>query len=69
MNINTKSTNKILLTIGIAIIVGALIWSISLNEAQRIVVIVGATLGIVNLLALSYFFNKNTNRRNRIRKR
>lgn len=62
MQINTKITNRILMVLGLLIIVAAAISCFFLNEAQRIVVLLGAGLGIVNLLGLSYFFNKNSGR-------
>ena len=63
MQINTKVTNKILMTLAVLIIVATVVSFFFLNEAQRIVVLIGATLGIINLLGLGYFFNKNAGRR------
>lgn len=63
MQINTKVTNKILMVLAVLIIVATVVSFFFLNEAQRIVVLIGAALGIVNLLGLGYFFNKNAGRR------
>lgn len=54
-----KNINRILLVLGVVIILAALISLFFLNDAQRMVVGLGAALGIVNLLGLAYFFNKN----------
>lgn len=63
MQINTKVTNKILMVLAVLIIVATVVSFFFLNEAQRIVVLIGAALGIINLLGLGYFFNKNEGRR------
>ena len=63
MQINTKVTNKILMVLAVLIIVATVVSFFFLNEAQRIVVLIGAALGIINLLDLGYFFNKNAGRR------
>ncbi len=63
MQINTKVTNKILMALAVLIIVATVVSFFFLNEAQRIVVLIGAALGIINLLGLGYFFNKNAGRR------
>ena len=63
MQINTKVTNKILMVLAVLIIVATVVSFFFLNEAQRIVVLIGAALGIINLLGLGYFFNKNAGRR------
>lgn len=63
MQINTKVTNKILMTLAVLIIVATVVSFFFLNEAQRIVVLIGAALGIINLLGLGFFFNKNAGRR------
>ena len=63
MQINTKVTNKILMTLAVLIIVATVVSFFFLNEAQRIVVLIGAALGIINLLGLGYFFYKNSGRR------
>ncbi len=65
MQINTKVTNKILMVLAVLIIVATVVSFFFLNEAQRIVVLIGAALGIINLLGLGYFFNKNAGRRTR----
>ena len=53
MQINTKVTNKILMTLAVLIIVATVVSFFFLNEAQRIVVLIGAALGIINLLVLA----------------
>ena len=63
MQINTKVTNKILMVLAVLIIVATVVSFFFRNEAQRIVVLIGAALGIINLLGLGYFFNKNAGRR------
>ena len=63
MQINTKVTNKILMVLAVLIIVATVVSFFFLNEGQRIVVLIGAALGIINLLGLGYFFNKNAGRR------
>ena len=63
MQINTKVTNKILMVLAVLIIVATVVSFFFLNEAQRIVVLIGAALGIINLLGLGYFFNQNAGRR------
>lgn len=63
MQINTKVTNKILMVLAVLITVATVVSFFFLNEAQRIVVLIGAALGIINLLGLGYFFNKNAGRR------
>ena len=63
MQINTKVTNKILMVLAVLIIVATVVSFFFLNEAQRIVVLIGAALGIINLLGLGYSFNKNAGRR------
>lgn len=63
MQINTKVTNKILMVLAVLIIIATVVSFFFLNEAQRIVVLIGAALGIINLLGLGYFFNKNAGRR------
>ena len=63
MQINTKVTNKILMVLAVLIIVATVVSFFFLNEAQRIVVLIGAALGIINLLGVGYFFNKNAGRR------
>lgn len=54
-----KNINRILLALGVVIVLAALISLFFLNDPQRIVVGIGAALGLVNLLGLAYFFNKN----------
>ncbi len=59
MKINVKQTNRILWILGIVMVVAGGVWCIFLNEAQRIIVGIGLALAIINLLGLSYFFNRN----------
>ena len=49
------------------IIIAALISLLFLNEAQRMIVGMGAGLGIINLLGLLYFVNKNGDGRSKPR--
>lgn len=63
MQLNTRLTNRILLVLALVILVGGGVWCIFLNEAQRIIVGIGMALGLVNLLGLGYFFNKNMSKR------
>lgn len=63
MQLDTKVTNRILMLIALVMLVGGAIWCIFLNDAQRIIVAIGVALGIVNLLGLGYFFNKNMSKR------
>lgn len=67
MQINVQKINRMLWIIGIVIVVAAGVAYFFLNEAQRYVVGVGLVLGLLNLLGLSFFFNKN-NRQNRRRR-
>lgn len=50
---------KIIIALIVLIIIAALISLFFLNEAQRMIVGMGAGLGIINLLGLLYFVNKN----------
>lgn len=54
-----EKTNRMLIILGVLIVVAAAISLFFLNEAQRLVVIIGAGLGILNLLVLAFFVNKN----------
>lgn len=63
MQLNSNKVNNILRILALVIIVGAVVSYFFLNDAQRIVVGIGAVLALVNLLGLGYFFNKNTGRR------
>lgn len=60
MKLNVRRTNQFLKLLALLIVLAALISLIWLNDAQRIVVGIGAGLGLINLLGLAYFFNKNT---------
>ncbi len=59
MKINLTLTNRILGVLSIVIVVAVVIAYPLLNEAQGYVVLVGGGLGLLNLLGLYYFFNKN----------
>ena len=50
---------KIIIALIVLIIIAALISLFFLNEAQRMIVGMGAGLGIINLLGLLYFVTKN----------
>ena len=50
---------KIIIALIVLIIIAALLSLFFLNEAQRMIVGMGAGLGIINLLGLLYFVNKN----------
>lgn len=63
MRIDIKKTNRILMILAVLIIVAGGVACFFLNEAQRIVVAIGVALGVVNLLGLGYFFNKNLSTR------
>lgn len=67
MQINIQKINRMLWIIGIVIVVAAGVAYFFLNEAQRYVVGVGLVLGVLNLLGLSYFFNKNSGQHRRHR--
>lgn len=58
-----KNINRMLLILGVVIILVSFVSMIWLNEAQRLVVLIGAGLGILNLLGLAFFVYKNANRR------
>lgn len=58
-----KNINRMLLILGVVIVLVSFVSMIWLNEAQRLVVLIGAGLGILNLLGLAFFVNKNANRR------
>ncbi len=59
MKVNLKVTYRILWAIAIVIVVGGAVWSIFLNEAQRIVVGAGVVLGLLNLFFIGKFFQRN----------
>lgn len=50
---------KIIIALIVLIIIATLISLFFLGEAQRMIVGMGAGLGIINLLGLLYFVNKN----------
>ena len=51
---------KIIIALIVLIIIAALISLFFLNEAQRMIVGMGAGLGIINLLGLLYFVNRSS---------
>lgn len=59
MKINLEKTNRIISVLIILVIAAGAISAIFLNEAQRIIVGIGVVLGVLNLLGMRYFFNKN----------
>ncbi len=63
MKINIQKINKIITALIILIIVCAGVACFWLNEAQRIVVGIGAFFAVINLLGMRFFFNKNNKRR------
>ncbi len=63
MKINIEKINRIITILIILIVISAGIACIWLNEAQRIVVGIGAFFAIINLLGMRFFFNKNNKRR------
>ena len=58
---------KIIIALIVLIIIAALISLFFLNEAQRMIVGMGAGLGIITLLGLLYFVNKNGDGRSKPR--
>lgn len=64
MKINLEKTNRIISILIVLVIVAGAISAIFLNEVQRIIVGVGVVLGVLNLLGVRYFFNKNNRPRN-----
>jgi hypothetical protein len=58
---------KIIIALIVLIIIAALISLFFLGEAQRMIVGMGAGLGIINLLGLLYFVNKNGDGRSKPR--
>ena len=55
-----KTIKKVILVLIVLVIVAALVSLPFLNEAQRMIVAMGAGLGILNLLGLLFFLNKNS---------
>ena len=55
-----KTIKKVILVLIVLVIVAALISLPFLNEAQRMIVAMGAGLGVLNLLGLLFFLNKNS---------
>ena len=58
---------KIIIALIVLIIIAALISLFFLGEAQRMIVGMGAGLGVINLLGLLYFVNKNGDGRSKPR--
>ena len=55
-----KTIKKVILVLIVLVIVAALVSLPFLNEAQRMIVAMGAGLGVLNLLGLLFFRNKNS---------
>ena len=55
-----KTIKKVILVLIVLVIVAALVSLPVLNEAQRMIVAMGAGLGVLNLLGLLFFLNKNS---------
>ena len=55
-----KTIKRVILVLIVLVIVAALVSLPFLNEAQRMIVAMGAGLGVLNLLGLLFFLNKNS---------
>ena len=55
-----KTIKKVILVLIVLVIVTAMVSLPFLNEAQRMIVAMGAGLGVLNLLGLLFFLNKNS---------
>ena len=55
-----KTIKKVIPVLIVLVIVAALVSLPFLNEAQRMIVAMGAGLGVLNLLGLLFFLNKNS---------
>ena len=55
-----KTIKKVILVLIVLVIVAALVSLPFLNGAQRMIVAMGAGLGVLNLLGLLFFLNKNS---------
>ena len=55
-----KTIKKVILVLIVLVIVAALVSLPFLNEAQRMIVAMGAGLGVLNLLGILFFLNKNS---------
>ena len=55
-----KTIKKVILVLIVLVIVAALVSLPFLNEAQRMIVAMGAGLGVLNLLGLLFFLNKHS---------
>ncbi len=62
MKINVKKINQIILTLIVLIILAGTISLYWLNDAQKVVVAIGVGFGVLNLLGMFFFFNKNKGR-------
>ena len=54
-----KTIKKVILVLIVLVIVAALVSLPFLNEAQRMIVAMGAGLGVLNLLGLLFFLTQN----------
>lgn len=57
---NIKVIKKVILVLMVLVVVAAVVSLPFLNEAQRMIVGMGAGLGLVNLLGLLFFLSKNS---------
>ena len=57
---NIKVIKKVILVLIVLVVVAAVVSLPFLNEAQRMIVGMGAGLGLVNLLGLLFFLSKNS---------
>ena len=55
-----KTIKKVILVLIVLVIVAALVSLPFLNEAQRMIVAMGAGLGVLNLLGLLFFHNNKS---------
>ena len=55
-----KTIKKVILFLMVLVVIAALVSLPFLNEAQRMIVAMGAGLGLLNLLGLLFFLNKNS---------
>ena len=55
-----KTIKNVILVLIVLVIIAALVSLPFLNEAQRMIVAMGAGLGVLNLLGLLFFLNKNS---------
>ena len=55
-----KTIKKVIFVLMVLVVIAALVLLPFLNEAQRMIVAMGAGLGLLNLLGLLFFLNKNS---------